>query len=121
MIIKRLKPDFFFSDDRGTLTQIVSGGYNQVNAVTSKKGAVRGGHYHKENTETFYVISGEVSVTASLGGECESDVFTDGDMFSIPPFTVHSMSFLKDTVLVVMYDGCVEKSDGTKDIIPCEA
>lgn len=118
MLINRLIPDFTFEDDRGKLTQIVSGGYCQVNAVFSKGGTERGGHYHAENTEVFFVVSGEVKVTAINGAETETETFTDGDMFSLSPGTAHRMYYTKDTVLVALYDKGVEYPDGTKDIIP---
>ena len=118
MLITRLTPDFVFEDDRGVLTQLVSDGYRQVNVVFSKQGTVRGGHYHKENVEALYVISGELTVEASLDGEKQSERFSAGDMFLLSPGTVHSMTYIKDTFLVVMYDKGVENPDGTKDIIP---
>lgn len=116
-LIEILTPDFCFNDERGRLTQLCSGGYNQINAVFTKKGAVRGRmHYHKENTEVFFIIDGEVTVTVSYAGLCETHKFSTGDMFSVPPFVRHDFAYTKDTCLVGMYSGCVEKPDGTKDI-----
>ena len=40
-MIEILTPDFIHNDDRGTLVQLVHEGYNQVNAVFTKKGTVR--------------------------------------------------------------------------------
>ena len=116
-LIEKLTPDFSFTDERGTLTQLVSGGYNQVNAVFTKAGAVRGRfHYHKENKETFFIISGSVRVRAELDGETEEYVFSSGDMFLVNEYVRHDFRYLEDTYLVGMYSGCVEKADGTKDI-----
>ena len=39
---KTLKPDFTFTDERGTLVQLVHSGYTQVNVITTEKGVVRG-------------------------------------------------------------------------------
>ena len=36
--------------------------------------------------------------------------------FEISPNIIHSMDFIEDCIMVAMYDKCVEKSDGTKDI-----
>lgn len=116
-LIEKLSPDFTFTDDRGTLTQIVSGGYSQINAVFTKEGAVRGRfHYHKENKEAFFMISGKVRVRAELDGEKEEYVFGAGDMFLIKENVRHDFMYLEDTYLVGMYSGCVERPDGTKDI-----
>ena len=118
-LIKKLKPDFVFEDERGTLFQITHTPYGQTNAVFTKKGAVRGGfHYHKETKEVFFVISGEIKVTVKLDGVSEEHIFKDGEMFLIDENVRHSFEYLEDTYLVVFYPSCVEKEDGTKDIYP---
>ena len=116
-LIERLRPDFTFTDDRGTLTQLVHGGYDQVNAVFTRAGAVRGRfHYHRENREVFFIISGRVLVRAEKDGLREEHTFVTGDMFAVPPLVRHDFRYIEDTYLVGMYSGCVEKPDGTKDI-----
>ena len=62
-MLKRLKTEFHFEDERGTIDQLIHEGYAQINVITSKKGVFRGGHYHKENEEAFYLISGKLEVT----------------------------------------------------------
>lgn len=120
-LIVILTPDFSFTDERGVLTQLCSSGYSQVNAVFTKKGAVRGNmHYHKENTETFFIISGSARVTAKKDGKTETRTFATGDMFTIPPYVAHDFVYLEDTYLVGLYSGCVEKADGSKDIFTDE-
>ena len=116
-MIKIIKPDFVFEDERGTLTQLVHGGYNQINVVTSKAGVERGNHYHALNREGFYVVEGRFSLDASLDGKSESYEFKKGDMFIIEPNVMHRFVYLEDTVLVAFYDKGVELTDGTKDII----
>lgn len=111
-MLKIIKTDFRFVDDRGTIEQLIHDGYKQINVITSKKGVVRGGHYHKENDEAFYIISGELNL--DVNGE--SYHFSAGDFFGIEPYDMHSFEFLADTVLVSMYSNGVEKADGTKDI-----
>jgi len=115
-LIEITKPDFVFEDGRGRLTQLAREGFTQVNAVTSAAGAVRGGHYHKLNRETFYIISGHVKVRAELDGRSEEHSFTAGDMFTVPPMVSHSFEFLSETALVALYDRGVEMDGGGKDI-----
>ncbi len=111
-MLRVIKTDFEFSDDRGTITQLIHDGYKQVNVITSKKGVFRGGHYHKENREAFYVVSGALKL--DVNGQMHA--FKSGDFFGIDPFDMHSFLFEEDTTLVSMYSEGVEKADGTKDI-----
>ena len=111
-MLKIIQTDFEFTDERGTLVQLIHEGYRQVNVITSKKGVVRGGHYHKQNEEAFYVVSGLLEV--DVNGETAR--FGTGDFFGIEAYDMHSFRFLEDTVLVSMYSGGVELPDGTKDI-----
>lgn len=115
-LFEKLTPDFAFQDDRGKLTQLVHGGYTQINVLESRKGVFRGGHFHKVSREAFFVVSGWVEVTLEKNAERHTESFGPGDFFEIAPFVVHSMRFPEDCVLVAMYDIPVEREDGTKDI-----
>jgi len=113
---KKITPDFSFTDERGSLTQLVHKGYTQVNVLVSKQKVQRGGHYHKISKEAFFVVSGSVAVTFKKGEQSEKIIFREGDFFEVFPMTIHSMEFLENCVLVAMYDKPVEREDGTKDI-----
>lgn len=117
MLIKELKPDFVFADDRGILTQISHEEFKQTNAVFTKKNAVRGNwQYHKKCKEYFYIIQGSVTVKARLGECREEKNFSSGEMFMIAENIRHTFEYLEDTYLVVLYDERVELDDNTKDI-----
>lgn len=116
MLMERLKPDFEFGDERGKLVQLVHEGYTQVNVITSKAGFQRGGHYHKVNTEAFFVVSGKFEVVLRKEQETERYTFSAGEMFMIPPYVAHDFIYLEDTTLVSMYDKGVEISETEKDI-----
>ena len=115
-MIEILKPDFKFQDERGWLMQLVHGGYKQFNIIFSREGVLRGDHYHKENKEAFFVISGSFELTVKTADVEEKHTFSKGDMFLIPPYVIHSFYYLEDTLIASMYDSGVEKPDGTKDI-----
>lgn len=119
-LIKTIEPDFKFTDQRGSLTQLVHTGYKQINVLYSKSGVVRGGHFHKMSTEAFYVVSGSVELTAYNTTDKEKYLFSQGAFFKINPYTVHSMYFPMDCILIAMYDQRIELADGTKDIYPEE-
>ncbi len=115
-MIEILKPDFEFNDDRGKLMQLLHGEIAQVNYVESNPASLRGGHYHKLNKETFFIIDGEVTVTVKKDGKEETYTFKSGDMFSIDKNVIHSFDYKKHTTLIVTYDKGVELPDGKKDI-----
>lgn len=111
-----LQADFLYSDMRGQLAQLVHNGYRQVNVLESKKGTVRGGHYHKISNEAFFVVRGSVDVTLRQGDQQEVVKFHKNDFFLIKPYMIHSMSFCEDCILIALYDVPIEKDDGAKDI-----
>jgi len=119
-LIEFLKPDFSFSDERGCLFQLVHDGWKQVNVSQTKAGVKRGGHYHKQTVEAFFVVSGEVRLTLSKGGKTEQVTVKTGDFFRFPPYVAHSFDFAADTTLVALYDKPVEQPDGGKDIFKAE-
>ena len=52
-MIRLLSPEFRHVDSRGSLVQLVSCGYSQVNILASNPGVTRGGHYHKVHEMYF--------------------------------------------------------------------
>lgn len=117
MLTKILKVDFDFHDERGTLTQLVHKGYNQINVIISNAGVKRGGHYHNLNNEAFYIIKGKLKFEAKRKDLKEVFEFGPGDFFGIGPNIIHSFNFLEDTILVSLYDRGVELEDNKKDIV----
>lgn len=116
-MLEILKPDFEFSDERGKLVQLVHDGYKQINVVRSKAGTFRGGHCHRLNREAFYIIEGNLELTLRKDGFEEKYTFFAGDMFVIDEYVYHDFRYLKDTVLVGMYNNGVELENGEKDIV----
>lgn len=116
MLYRLRQIDFVHEDNRGQLNQLIHEGFSQVNVITSKKNTFRGGHYHKQNIEAFYILSGEGDVFFTDGKTTDVYHFGPGSFFEIPENVSHSFRFLEDTVLVSMYSSGVENSDGSKDI-----
>ena len=116
MLIEFVKPDFVFENEAGCLKQLVHKGWNQVNVITSKKDSVRGGHYHKQNKECFYIIDGSFKLIVWKDNEKEEYEIKKGDMFIMPEYVYHTFEYHEDTVLVAMYNNGVEMPDDTKDI-----
>ncbi len=116
-LIEFMKPNFEFEDDRGKLNQLFRDGYKQVNYIFTKSGVIRGEHYHKNNKEAFYVISGSFElILEDLNSDAkEKHILKTGDFFAINPYLKHSFNYLEDTRLISMYSKGVEEENG-KDI-----
>ena len=118
-MFKVLEPIFSSSDDRGSIVQLFQGNCSQVNILHCKEGSVRGNHYHKINTESFYVVDGQVEVTLKTLDQnpiVETKIFSKEAFFAILPNISHEMFFKKDTVMVAVYDKGIILPDQTKDI-----
>ncbi len=117
-MIEFMKLDFEFDDDRGALKQLCHNGWKQVNVSKTIAGVERGGHFHKNSNEAFYIITGEIDITLKDKEKTQNIIVKDNDFFVIKPNVKHYFKFLKDTLMVIMYDIPIEKDDGTKDIFP---
>ena len=115
-MIEFIKPDFSFQDERGALVQLCREGWKQINVTSTKAGVFRGGHYHKNNQEAFYIIEGEIEINLIKDGKQENVTVTSGDFFILKPYAVHSFNFKKNTIMVALYDKGVEEANGQKDI-----
>ena len=108
-VISFPKPDFIHSDDRGSLKQLVNSGWNQINVITSLADSFRGNHYHKNNREMFYIISGKFKLILEKNGQIFSFLIEADDFFIIEPYVIHSFEYIEDTTLIAAYDnGVVE-------------
>ncbi len=116
MLVEIIKPNYIFNDERGTLTQLVREGYRQINVIISDENVERGNHYHKCNSEAFYIVSGRLRLVLSKDDKEEEYDFQTGDMFVIQPYVLHSFYYYEKTILVSMYDKGVEMCDGIMDI-----
>ena len=115
-LFRILQTDFDFTDERGKITQLVHEGFEQVNVLTSKKGVLRGAHFHRLRREAFYVLSGSAEFTLTTSDSAETVLFHTGDFFLIEQGIVHSLYLPEDCVMVQLYDRPVELPDGSKDI-----
>lgn len=82
-------------DRRGSFLGIVnSGNWEEVNFVETMAGQVRGGHFHKEIRELFFIIEGEIDITIAglTGGESHNYTVGPGSIFVIEPFEVHTFT-----------------------------
>lgn len=112
--------DFQYHDDRGNLVQLVHDGYKQINVVETKKGVVRGKHFHKFSREAFFIVSGSVEVTLCGKDSKETIIFNENAFFEIKPLVIHSMYFPENCIMIAMYDIPIDYGNGEKDIYSIE-
>jgi len=105
MIIHHLKAAF--SDDRGTITDILQHtAVDSVTLITCTKGAIRGNHYHKESIQYTYVISGEITAYTQFPDETvESERLVEGDLLESPVLERHALHAIEDSVLMIITRG----------------
>ncbi|MCW8932311.1 MAG: sugar nucleotide-binding protein [Gammaproteobacteria bacterium] len=93
-------PYFTHYDKRGGMMGIVQNEqkWEEINYVEAVQWAVRGGHYHKNTHEGFYIIDGVIKVeTSPLGSDNKNTFIVEkGDIFFIEPYTVHTFYIIKN-------------------------
>lgn len=73
-----------------------------VSVITCRKGAVRGNHFHKAETQYLYVLSGTFrSVTKDVNTEeYHAAIVKPGHLITTPAFVAHKLVALSNGVLV---------------------
>lgn len=94
-------PYFSYYDKRGGIRGIVQdhGKWEEINYVEAVQWAVRGGHYHKDTCEGFYIIEGKIRVeTQSLDSDNKNIFMVEkGDIFFIEPYTLHTFYMIENS------------------------
>ena len=105
MKVTHLKPAS--RDARGLITDILDGvPVECVTILSSKRGAVRGNHYHKKTTQYAYVVKGRFRLhTQTPGGRVRSGVVKAGDLVTTPPGERHAFVALVDSLLIACAHG----------------
>ncbi len=105
MIITTKKHNF--TDYRGEITDIIDGvDVNSITLITSKKGAVRGNHYHKQTIQYLYLIEGRLEYyTQQEDREIEKAVLLKGDFVETPKNVKHAFKALEDSTFIACCSG----------------
>ncbi len=101
--VKKIKPEF--TDERGAITNVLEKPINHVAIITSKAGTIRANHYHPEQVQYVYLVSGKfesVSKDLRRGEDAEVEKVTveAGSLVTTPPMIAHAMRFLEDSVML---------------------
>jgi quercetin dioxygenase-like cupin family protein len=105
MLISKRVPNFI--DHRGEITDIIDGvDVNSITLMTSKKGAVRGNHYHKQTIQYLYLIKGKLEYYTQQGdNEIEKTVLLKGDFVETPKNVKHAFRALEDSTFIACCSG----------------
>lgn len=107
-----------FEDARGSIRDIfVNNPKNTCTIIVSKKGAVRGNHYHKLSTQYTYIVSGQLTMLSQKVGETtvEKHILREGDIMIHAPNEAHTLVADEDTIFLAFVDGLRGGEDYEKD------
>lgn len=104
MEITRISPAF--EDDRGSIWDFLTDDIiHHVGFLVSKKGAIRGKHFHKEQKQYTLVQSGKIRVITKNLEENNSKIETKElgkmDMVFFPSYMYHSIEALEDSECLI--------------------
>ena len=96
-----------FVDERGVITDVFVGAPKEHSTVIStKKGAVRGNHYHKVSRQWDFIVSGSFRVFGKReGGQIEEATVSASDLISWESGEAHEFIALEDSVFITFVDG----------------
>lgn len=105
--MKIVRPKTAFKDARGTIVDILDGiPVECVTMLSSKRGTVRGNHYHMKTTQYAYVLAGKLKLyTQTPGQRIRSRVIRKGDLVITAPKERHAFVAIEDAVLLACAHG----------------
>ena len=106
MKITRLK--IAHADERGSIRDILDNvPLNSITILTSKKGVIRGNHYHKKTVQWLYLLKGRIRYVSRpvKGGKARSAVMKAGDLAVSPPWEAHTAVALSDCEFLAISRG----------------
>ena len=110
-------PEIVHQDERGRIVDVIAGtNLNYATVITSKKGVVRGNHYHKKTVQWVYLLRGRVkSLSRMPGSTIETAILEPGDLWKNDPFEEHALIALEDSEFLVLTSGLRGGKDYEKD------
>lgn len=105
MKIKKIKP--VFVDKRGSIWDFLTDEkIHHVGFLISKKGSVRGKHYHKRQKQYTFVLEGKIKITTKdllkKNSKIEEQKLKKMEMVVFPPYYYHAIESLEDSRCLVL-------------------
>ncbi len=85
------------SDVRGEFLGIINTGqWEEINYVETEAGQLRGGHYHVDMQELFFILEGDIEIQiVSIGAQVSQTFAVEkGSIFVVDPMEVHTFKCL---------------------------
>ena len=100
-------PQISFEDDRGTIKDVlIRQPIDAITIIRSKKGVVRGNHFHKDTTQWVYVQSGQLQSLTQKDNEPVVEQFINpGDLLVAEPWEKHVLVAIEDSEFFVFTRG----------------
>lgn len=104
MEITKIEPAF--EDERGSIWDLLTDeNIHHIGFLISKKGSIRGSHYHKEQKQYTLVTKGKIKVTVknlqNNDSKIEIEELSQMEMVFFPPFYYHSIEAIEDAECLV--------------------
>jgi quercetin dioxygenase-like cupin family protein len=115
--MKITHPDVAHADERGSIIDILTGtDVNYATLISSKKGVVRGNHYHKQTIQWVYVLRGQLRALSRMPeGAVEEAILNPGDLLENHPNEEHTLVALEESEFLVLTSGLRGGEDYEKD------
>jgi dTDP-4-dehydrorhamnose 3,5-epimerase-like enzyme len=109
---------FNYKDERGSISGVINKNvWEEINFITSEKGAKRGGHYHKYTKELFFILEGEIEVITQIInsdnklGKKTINIVKKDDIFLIEPNVVHYFKIIEDSKWINVLTKKIDKDN----------
>lgn len=107
-------------DVRGEITNVFEGRIEHIALITSKKGTVRANHYHKQDHQFIFLVSGAFeSHSVDINNTSKRQVLEikPGDIVETPALIAHAQKFTEDSVFLALTTRQREKGKYEEDTI----
>ena len=105
--MKKFTTKINFEDERGYIQDILFNcPVDHTTLIYSKKGVVRGDHYHKETTQYTYILSGKAEYYyATEEGPVAKVELSAGEYVVSPPLERHTVKATEDMTMIAFTKG----------------
>lgn len=106
-------------DDRGIIKDILAGiPIDAITYITSRKGAVRGNHYHRKTHQYDYILKGSLLCVSRKGerGKKVKRILNAGDLMYHAPGERHGYKAREDAEFLTFTYGPRRGADYEKDV-----